>query len=146
MRGETSGVCGLRAQTAGAGCLRKFRRVLWKILGQIALPLLGVATCVSLLMHGSFAFAQQNREAESTSTEAVIDVKKLFATQCSWCHAAYGMEPGRAPKLAGTNKTEAEVEAQIALGSPGKMPSFGKVLSAAQIEALAHYIKSLPAN
>ena len=106
----------------------------------------GGVACVLIILHGSFAFAQQNRETGNTSTEAVIDAKKLFATQCSWCHAAYGMEPGRAPKLAGTSKTEAEVEAQIALGSPGKMPSFGKVLSAAQIEALAHYIKSLPAN
>jgi mono/diheme cytochrome c family protein len=145
MRGETSGARGLCTNTASAGCLRRFRYVMRKIFGQIALPLGGVA-CVLIILHGSFAFAQQNRETGNTSTEAVIDAKKLFATQCSWCHAAYGMEPGRAPKLAGTSKTEAEVEAQIALGSPGKMPSFGKVLSAAQIEALAHYIKSLPAN
>ena len=74
-----------------------------------------------------------------------VDVKKLFATNCSWCHDGYGMDGGRGPALAGTSKTYEQVVKQITSGKSGYMPGFGKVLKTEQVQALAEYIKSLPA-
>ena len=74
-----------------------------------------------------------------------IDIKKLFATQCSWCHPAYGMKGADGPKLAGTAKSRAQVIQQISTGK-SPMPGFRKMLKTEQIEALADYIKLLPAD
>jgi mono/diheme cytochrome c family protein len=75
-----------------------------------------------------------------------MDMKKLFATNCSWCHDGYGMDAGKGPKLAGTTKSHEQVAAQIANGKSGYMPGFKKTLKEEQIEALAAYIKALPGN
>ncbi len=76
-----------------------------------------------------------------------IDVRRLFATNCSWCHQDYGMKAADGPKLAGTSLTEEQVIEQISRGK-SPMPGFRKTLSKDQIEALAKYIKGLkdPAN
>ena len=76
-----------------------------------------------------------------------IDIRKLFATNCSWCHQDYGMKAADGPKLAGTSLTEEQVIEQISRGK-SPMPGFRKTLSKDQIEALAKYIKGLkdPAN
>jgi mono/diheme cytochrome c family protein len=74
-----------------------------------------------------------------------VDIKKLFATNCSWCHDGFGMDGGKGPALAGTNKTYEQVVKQITSGKSGYMPGFGKVLKPEQVQALAEYIKSLPA-
>ena len=74
-----------------------------------------------------------------------VDVKKLFATNCSWCHDGYGMDGGKGPALAGTSKTYEQVVRQISNGKSGYMPAFSKVLKPEQVQALAEYIKSLPA-
>jgi mono/diheme cytochrome c family protein len=75
-----------------------------------------------------------------------VDIKKLFAANCSWCHDGYGIEAGKGPKLAGTAKTIDQVAGQIANGKAGYMPGYKKVLKEEQIQALAEYIKALPAN
>src|SRR5690242_15180665 len=46
---------------------------------------------------------------EPGGAESEIDVKKLFAAQCAWCHADYGLKAGKAPQLAGTRLTEKQV-------------------------------------
>lgn len=74
-----------------------------------------------------------------------LDVKKLFATQCSWCHPAYGMKGADGPKLAGIDKSRAQIIQQISIGK-SPMPGYRKMLKTEQIEALADYIKLLPAN
>jgi mono/diheme cytochrome c family protein len=74
-----------------------------------------------------------------------FDVKKLFATRCSWCHQGYGMKQADGPKLAGTHLTYEQVVTQIVVGK-SPMPGFRKQLSPEQIQALAEYIKALPAN
>lgn len=75
-----------------------------------------------------------------------VDIKKLFATNCSWCHDGYGAVAGKGPKLAGTSKSVKGVMAQISNGKDGYMPGFKKVLKEEQIQALAEYIKALPAE
>lgn len=74
-----------------------------------------------------------------------INAKKLFARHCGWCHGAYGLAADKAPRLAGTAMTEEQVRARIEDGAPGEMPGFANTLSAEQVDALARYIKSLPA-
>ncbi len=74
------------------------------------------------------------------------EVKQIFATQCSWCHGAWGMKADKGPRLAGTQMTEQQVEERIRNGKQGYMPAFRKMLSAEEIETMAKYIKSLKAE
>ena len=73
------------------------------------------------------------------------NIKKLFATKCSWCHQGYGMKQADGPKLAGTSKTVAQVMAQIMNGKT-PMPGFKNQLKFEEVQALAEYIKALPEN
>lgn len=74
-----------------------------------------------------------------------INIKKIFATKCSWCHQAYGMKQADGPKLAGTHLTQEQVAKQIRSGK-SPMPGFKSQLKEEEIQALAEYIKALPAN
>ena len=78
-----------------------------------------------------------------------VDIKKIFATTCGLCHGAYGTKQGDrggGPKLAGTKKSTEQVVEQIKNGKSGYMPAFKTALKEEQIQALAEYIKALPAN
>jgi len=74
-----------------------------------------------------------------------VNIKKLFATKCSWCHQGYGMKQADGPKLAGTEKTLEQVRKQIQNGK-SPMPGFKSQLKEEEVQALAEYIKTLPAN
>lgn len=71
------------------------------------------------------------------------DVKKLFASKCSWCHQGYGMKQADGPKLAGNPKTVEQLMVQIRNGK-SPMPGFKNQLSDTEVQALAEYIKALP--
>ena len=43
-----------------------------------------------------------------------FDIKKLFATNCSWCHDGYGMDGGKGPALARVNAATACGAASVA--------------------------------
>jgi mono/diheme cytochrome c family protein len=106
------------------------------------------AVCAALGLCSSIASA--NEEAMKIAAEVgekyQLDIKKVFATNCSWCHDGYGMDGGKGPKLAGTSKSQEQIATQIANGKSGYMPGFKKTLKPEQIQALAEYIKALPAN
>jgi mono/diheme cytochrome c family protein len=90
--------------------------------------------------------AAENEAAPAGSSGAAVsnvEVKKLFANNCSWCHGSYGMTAEKGPRLAGTTMTEEEVRERIRHGKEGYMPPFASVLSEQQIAAFAKYIKSL---
>ena len=53
------------------------------------------------------------------------------------------MKADKAPRLAGTQLTEPQVEDRIRNGKPGYMPSFRKFLNVGQITLMSRYIKSL---
>ena len=74
-----------------------------------------------------------------------VNIKKLFATKCSWCHQGYGMKQADGPKLAGSSKTMEQLVKHINEGK-SPMPSFKNQLSENEVRALAEYIKTLPAN
>jgi mono/diheme cytochrome c family protein len=68
-----------------------------------------------------------------------MDVRKLFAMNCSWCHDGYGLHAGKGPKLAGTKMNAEQIYQRIAKGKSG----FKKTLKKEQIEAFVEYIKGL---
>ena len=74
-----------------------------------------------------------------------LDIKKLFAQRCSWCHQGYGTRQADGPKLAGTAKNREEIMKQIRNGK-SPMPAFKNQLKDYEVEALADYIKALPTN
>ena len=78
-------------------------------------------------------------------SEHKMDVKRLFASRCSWCHQGYGMKQADGPRLAGTDKNRDQVIHTIARGK-SPMPGFRKQLKPHQMEALADYIIALPAE
>ena len=74
-----------------------------------------------------------------------MNIKKIFATKCSWCHQGYGMKRADGPKLAGTTLSQEAVAKQIRSGK-SPMPGFKSQLKEEEIQALAEYIRGLPAN
>lgn len=72
-----------------------------------------------------------------------VDVRKLFAMNCSWCHDGYGLHAGKGPKLVGTKLNEKQLYERIAKGKSGYMPGFEKTLKKEQIDAFVEYIKGL---
>jgi len=108
-----------------------------------ATAIIALAAAQAVLAAGSEATAQA---ANPANEKYHVDVTKLFATHCSWCHDAYGMQAGKGPKLAGTSKSKEQVVDQISNGKAGYMPAFKSVLKDEQIQAMAEYVKALPAN
>ena len=108
---------------------------------------LTLATMLSLALPGGITVALADEASTGPSANATaVDVKKVFATNCSWCHDGYGMDAGKGPNLAGTQMTEKQIYDRIWNGKPGAMPAYKNALTDAQAQALASYIKALPAN
>lgn len=103
-----------------------------------------ITLCISLLALPARSDVTDDAAGPITQKYG-FDVKKLFATKCSWCHQGYGMKQADGPKLAGTHMTYEQVVTQIVVGKT-PMPGFRKMLTPEQIQALAEYIKALPAN
>jgi mono/diheme cytochrome c family protein len=90
-----------------------------------------------------------NAAAAPVKEKYGVDVKKLFASSCALCHNNYGLTGGGrggGPKLAGTTNNKEGVIDRIANGKAGMMPAYKSTLKEEQIQALADYIKALPAN
>ncbi len=83
-------------------------------------------------------------EAPAADAPPEINIKKVFAGNCSWCHGNYGLAAGHGPKLSGTKLNEKEVRNRIMNGQPGMMPSFKKALKPFEVDALVKYIVGLP--
>ena len=73
---------------------------------------------------------------------AVAHGQKLYAVNCSHCHAddATGDE---GPDLHGLTKSDERIKAIITNGIKGEMPSFGKKLQEADKDALLGFLRSL---
>jgi len=72
-----------------------------------------------------------------------IDGQQMFATLCGFCHQDGGRKAGKAPKLAGSPRTDDYLIERIKKGKPGTMPAFGKVFSEGQMYAILAYIRGL---
>jgi len=88
----------------------------------------------------------------SSGLRAQGDEAKIYKTNCVLCHAANGSGDSasgkalkakdlRSPEVQG--KSDAELAEVITKGM-GKMPAFGKKLSADAIKSLVAYIRELP--
>jgi mono/diheme cytochrome c family protein len=106
---------------------------------------LAVALMASLFSTSGFAQDPTAEAAAKIDEKFGGNIKRLFATKCSWCHQGYGMKQADGPKLAGTSKTVAQVMAQIMNGKT-PMPGFKTQLKFEEVQALAEYIKALPEN
>ena len=106
------------------------------------------ATAIIALAAAQATFAAETtaQAANPVNEKYHVDVTKLFATHCSWCHDAYGMQRGKGPKFAGTSKSKEQIVDRISNGKAGYMPAFKSVLKDEQIQAMAEYVKALPAN
>jgi mono/diheme cytochrome c family protein len=91
------------------------------------------------------AHAQNPPPPDQPAGEAEkLNVERLFATSCGWCHQSGGRVAGRGPKLAGTDKPDDFIVKQIKNGKPPGMPAFGKSFNDEQIAAIVAYIRALP--
>jgi mono/diheme cytochrome c family protein len=72
-----------------------------------------------------------------------IDGEQMFATLCGFCHQDGGRKGGKAPKLAGSKRSDEYLIERIKKGKPGTMPAFGKAFSEGQIYAILAYIRGL---
>jgi mono/diheme cytochrome c family protein len=72
-----------------------------------------------------------------------IDGQQMFATLCGFCHQDGGRKGGKAPKLAGSKRSDEYLIERIRKGKPGAMPAFGKAFSDGQIYAILAYIRGL---
>jgi mono/diheme cytochrome c family protein len=104
---------------------------------------LAVALIAALASASGFAQDPTDEVAAKIDEKFGGNIKKLFATRCSWCHQGYGMKQADGPKLAGTSKSLAQVMAQIMNGKT-PMPGFKNQLKFEEVQALAEYIKALP--
>ena len=107
--------------------------------------ILACALIASLFSISGFAQDPTDEAAAKINEKFGGNIKKLFATRCSWCHQGYGMKQADGPKLAGTTKSIEQVMKQINEGK-SPMPGFKNQLSEKEVQALAEYIKTLPAN
>ena len=82
-------------------------------------------------------------EGAPADTAAALDVEKLFASTCGWCHSNAGRTAGKGPQLMGTALTDAEIIHRIKVGKPGAMPAFGSAFTDNQIQAIVKYIRGL---
>jgi len=105
-----------------------------------------VALALSATFNGPMTWAEDDPTdvaAAPVNEKYNMNMKRMFATYCSWCHQGYGMKQADGPRLAGTKKTLEQVKLQISNGK-SPMPGFKKQLKELEIQALAEYIKGLP--
>jgi mono/diheme cytochrome c family protein len=88
------------------------------------------------------AFAQDMPSGQQ-QPEVGMNVERLFATSCGWCHQNGGRSQGRGPKLAGIEKPDEDIIRQIKSGKPPGMPAFGRSFNDEQIKKIVAYIREL---
>ena len=89
-----------------------------------------------------FTALTNNSNSHPPSIPSAEKGRQLFLLNCAHCHApdATGDE---GPDLHGVRKSDAKIAALIRDGVKGEMPKFGAKLSAADIQALIAFIRSL---
>jgi mono/diheme cytochrome c family protein len=78
-----------------------------------------------------------------TDLKPGLDVEKLFAGTCGWCHSGGGRVAGKGPKLMDTTLTDAEIVQRIKAGKTGAMPAFGSAFNEVELQAIVKYIRGL---
>jgi mono/diheme cytochrome c family protein len=92
---------------------------------------------------GAQPSADQAPPTNAKDAKGQLDVNKLFAGTCGWCHSNGGRTAGKGPQLMGTSLTDGEIINRIKNGKPGAMPAFGTTFSAEDLQAIVRYIRDL---
>jgi len=92
---------------------------------------------------GAQPSADQAPPVNEKDAKGQLDVNKLFAGTCGWCHSNGGRTAGKGPQLMGTTLTDAEIASRIKNGKAGAMPAFGGAFSDDDIKAIIRYIRDL---
>ena len=79
----------------------------------------------------------------TTDPKPGLDVEKLFAGTCGWCHSGGGRAAGKGPKLMDATLTDAEIVQRIKVGKTGAMPAFGNTFTEVELQAIVKYIRGL---
>jgi len=96
------------------------------------------------------SFAEQSNAAGAASPPAQaeaspnhLDGRKMFISNCGFCHQEGGRHAGRGPKLSKTERSDEFIIERIKKGKTGSMPAFQGVFNDVQIGALLAYIRGL---
>ena len=127
-------------QNPGKACFSPFR-VFFVLLVAIALGARG-ALAQSTVKPGPMQSGGHTAQEAATPSQ-MLDVGKLFATTCGWCHSGGGREAGKGPRLMGTELTDEQLISRIRDGKTGQMPAFGGAFADDQIRAIVAYIRNL---
>ena len=112
---------------------------------------LSVVFAVFLAMHVSLTVAQSHAAPGSRTAvapDAAVEQPPQFGPNCAVCHGGDAQGTDRAPALTNNRRLRAGSETDIAdtlKKGQGNMPSFN-FLPPAQIQVLAHYVRSLNAD
>lgn len=110
----------------------------------IASAVVGGTLGAANLVRGAIEKARTELAAGSPAqlSEIAVHGQKLYAVNCSHCHAddATGDE---GPDLHGLTKSDERIKAIITNGIKGEMPSFSKKLQEADKEALVSFLRTL---
>jgi mono/diheme cytochrome c family protein len=112
----------------------------------LAFSMAAAASAQGPMSSGYKAPATQTAEqAQPNAKDAKgqLDVNKLFASTCGWCHSNGGRTAGKGPQLMGTTLTDAEIANRIKNGKAGQMPAFAGTFSDDDIKAIIRYIREL---
>ena len=86
---------------------------------------------------------QSGTHTSRTAEAPPMDVGKLFATSCGWCHSGGGREAGKGPQLMGTELTDEQIISRIRKGKTGQMPAYSGAFTDQEMRAIVAYIRSL---
>jgi mono/diheme cytochrome c family protein len=96
------------------------------------------------------SFAQQSNAAgpaspppQAEASPNDLDGRKMFSSNCGFCHQDGGRHAGRGPKLSKSERSDEYLVERIKKGKTGAMPAYGAVFNDAQIGALLAYIRGL---
>ena len=82
-------------------------------------------------------------QAKAEASPNDLDGRKMFSSNCGFCHQDGGRHAGRGPKLSKSERSDEFLVERIKKGKTGSMPAYGAVFNEAQIGALLAYIRGL---
>ena len=113
---------------------------------------LGMAAFLCFVASINVSYTIHSAGQNKNAAQDTLDASALFARNCAKCHGKDGRAKTFRGKLTGArNLTDAEWQANVSderlfnsiTNGRGKMSSFSKKLSSAQIESLVAHVRSL---
>lgn len=103
----------------------------------------GVVVVVAAMIAPALAEQAATKPTKEQAAKSPLDGEALFASTCGFCHSKGGLEAGKGPKLAGSERSDEYIVDRIKHGKRGLMPAFGGAFTDEQIQQILVYIRSL---